>query len=334
MKTMHHRPAERAGFTLIELLIVIAIIGVLISLLLPAISKAREAANRTSCANNMRQLGLACQTFHNQYSYFPTAGQSDFYAPNYGGSPNYVPAIGTNQQGGWAYQLLPFLDADPIWQGGNSGTETARMQVAIAAAERVFICPSRRFPSKMQYQNNNYPAQGAVTTHPYNAIYRNTFNVGIIDYAGCNGNAVPPAAPATIPAATGVFVSQASGTLTIRATQIADGASYTLLIGEKSIKAPGGAPVLNEDDMGYSAAFERVNFNAIRFTDPSLLPLRDNTVPNSVTGGGFGSAHPVAMNALMCDGSVQQISYGINSVIYAGLGTIAGREAISDLDLQ
>jgi prepilin-type processing-associated H-X9-DG protein len=75
-----------------------------------------------------------------------------------------------------------------------------------------------------------------------------------------------------------------------------------------------------------------VNFNTIRFTQSNLLPLRDDEVTGA-TGGAFGSPHPGAWNALMVDGSVQQISYTINPMVYSGLGTIRGREIISDTDL-
>jgi prepilin-type N-terminal cleavage/methylation domain-containing protein len=104
----------RLGFTLIELLVVIAIIGVLIALLLPAVQKVREAANRTHCANNLKQIGLAVHNFHDTYGGFPNNGNMWYTGVSYdsSGSPqNYK-----YQQAGWGFQILPFIEQDNLYK--------------------------------------------------------------------------------------------------------------------------------------------------------------------------------------------------------------------------
>lgn len=104
-----HAPRLRRGFTLIELLVVIAIIAVLVALLLPAVQQAREAARRSSCKNNMKQLGLALHNYHDTHFSFPP-GYLD--QDSYGGF-GFVDI----NQGHWAWSasLLPFLDQAPLY---------------------------------------------------------------------------------------------------------------------------------------------------------------------------------------------------------------------------
>jgi len=125
---------RRIGFTLVELLVVIAIIGVLIALLLPAVQKVREAANRTQCSNNLKQIGLGIHNFHDTYGRFPTAPISGWGElpglPNnfdYGiaydasGSPLGV----KNQTASWAFQLLPFIEQDNLYKTNDWNLQTS-----------------------------------------------------------------------------------------------------------------------------------------------------------------------------------------------------------------
>jgi prepilin-type N-terminal cleavage/methylation domain-containing protein/prepilin-type processing-associated H-X9-DG protein len=104
----------RLGFTLIELLVVIAIIGVLIALLLPAVQKVREAANRTQCANNLKQIGLAMHNFHDTYGVFPNQGGQSWSGIAYDSSG--TPLGYKYQTAGWLFQILPFIEQDNLYK--------------------------------------------------------------------------------------------------------------------------------------------------------------------------------------------------------------------------
>src|SRR5690606_10195612 len=122
---------KHKGFTLIELLVVIAIIAILVALLLPAVQQAREAARRSSCKNNLKQLGLALHNYHDTYTLFP---QGQFYIE--GGSS-------WHGHSGWV-SLLPFLEQNAIYDQWNhnlhvySGTNSSLRQNKLSA----FQCPS------------------------------------------------------------------------------------------------------------------------------------------------------------------------------------------------
>jgi prepilin-type N-terminal cleavage/methylation domain-containing protein/prepilin-type processing-associated H-X9-DG protein len=144
-------PKNRQGFTLIELLVVIAIIAVLIALLLPAVQAAREAARRSQCVNNMKQIGLALHNYVSSHESFPLGGN-----PNNAGPGDLTWAPGGFQWGAWSAQamMLPYLEQGPIYQsinfsyeawGADGGGQNSNF-TAVANRIEAFLCPSARPP--------------------------------------------------------------------------------------------------------------------------------------------------------------------------------------------
>ena len=137
MKTL----PRRSAFTLVELLVVIAIIAMLVTLLLPAVQAAREAARRTQCMNNMRQLALGCLNHDGAHTFMPSGGWGRHWVcdPDRG--------FGQRQPGGWAYHVLPFIEANDIHGlGAGADLETKRRlnKQRITTPQPIFHCPSRR----------------------------------------------------------------------------------------------------------------------------------------------------------------------------------------------
>jgi len=127
------------GFTLIELLVVIAIIAILIALLVPAVQKVREAAARTQCQNNLKQMGLACQNFHDTYKRLPPAQASPGEAMG-------------NTQGNTFWYILPYIEQAPLYKAanGDAWNGIANGQNAYAATVNIYLCPA---------SPNNQPVQ-------------------------------------------------------------------------------------------------------------------------------------------------------------------------------
>jgi prepilin-type processing-associated H-X9-DG protein len=280
---------------LIELLVVIAIIAVLIGLLLPAVQKIREAAARTQCSNNLKQLGLAFHNHHDVNRYFPSGGWQWNTPPTY---VNRSPAVGAQQQAGWGFQILPFIEADNVWKGGQAADDRGRILVAVGTPNKVFFCPSRRPPQTLTFSDQGYLGGAEVTR-------------ALCDYAASNLEG------------TGVVRQYTP----VRIADIRDGTSNTLMVSEKRLNLQYLGQPQGNDYIGYTAGWEN---DIVRSTDDPPRP--DYNGDDDGNEDLFGASHPGRFNAVLADGSVRSISYTIDPIIFSRLGNKSDGQVINGND--
>jgi prepilin-type N-terminal cleavage/methylation domain-containing protein len=316
-------PAPRRAFTLIELLVVIAIIAVLIGLLLPAVQKVREAAARSQCSNNLHQLGVAMQTFHDSYGALPFA------------------RVGAIPSGSWAVLITPYIEQNALWTSfsTNLGSDVALYRLsgnipvsmnnildctksttpgvpllkqAVNAPVSLFVCPSRR--------NAGFVSQlgPPTTTGKFEGICS--------DYAVCFGDNNFD---------TGAFPIHGKGgvqTIGLRITDIKDGTSNTLMLGEKHISRSGSGG--DGSDMGNikydfciywggtgnSASNSSIGRQA-GSNFPLVININDATYANNA-GGSFGSWHTDLVQFVFCDGSVHGLSTSVSATTLGLLANV------------
>jgi prepilin-type N-terminal cleavage/methylation domain-containing protein/prepilin-type processing-associated H-X9-DG protein len=316
------RCRRRSGFTLIELLVVIAIIGILIALLLPAVQKIREAAARLKCANNLKQMALACHNFHDAYGIFPTAGMQDYYGSRFRAAPLNQPwnsspiGGGATMPWGWMYQILPYIEQDNV---ANQPTDGLVQRTPLS----LFNCPSRRPPTVVgAVVLTDYAGNAGVTWCPAN------------DPSTWNGTIVPNWV-GTGADSSGHTIWTRVGTVKI--TDISDGTTNTLLLGEKFVTKDHYSTAAEWGDnntwaIGNTWISTRCAIHQPRPDQVESTATKEVAPPNARapgingrcgpwglgpvgSGGGYydywGSPHASGFNAALADGSVRSISYTI-----------------------
>lgn len=327
--------STRQGFTLVELLVVIAIIGILVALLLPAVQSAREAARRTQCINNLKNIGLASLNHEGTHGFYPSSG----WGYKWTGDPDM--GYGASQPGGWTYDMLDFMEGTNIRSigaglpGPGPGTEKfIALGVLKSTVFPMFHCPSRRdakgYPAAERSFNGDHPSVLSKTDYAISGGSTRILGAGpsALDCI----NTYPDCTFANEDLIKEKFDGVSTERSEVTIAQITDGTSKTLLVGEKYMNP-------NQYETGDGCADNNSMFQGNDWDTNRWTPLWDpvNSVffadrrsdvrmPRSDTPGfencteRFGSVHTAGFNAVLCDGSVRTIAFDVDYTPYGALG--------------
>ncbi|MGQ0633400.1 MAG: DUF1559 family PulG-like putative transporter [Planctomycetaceae bacterium] len=304
----------RCGFTLIELLVVIAIIGVLVSLLLPAVQQAREAARRTQCKNNLKQIALAMHNYHDAHLVFPS-GMLNWPTPPGQQRPPQFRAVSLYAL------LLPQIDQGPLasaWDYSDPRNNVTSGRTAVVLP--VLICPTDFLPNPVIRVVPNF--------NPAGDLY------ALTSYGGIGGVQSYHPDRATLD---GIFFRNSA----IRMRDVADGLSQTLCFGERyhrddnydanagTFTRMGGygywSPTSGLPGIGDVTLGSLVSIN---YLHPAAQPVTASFEDRRVTA--FGSGHGGGAQFALADGSARFVTQSVNLGVLQRLSTRAGSETVGE----
>lgn len=316
-------PKKRNGFTLIELLVVIAIIAILVSLLLPAVQQAREAARRSSCKNNLKQLGLAMHNYHDVYRVFPPGWiGANAAGPHTGlGSSDLT---GFANGFAWGAMILPYIEESSLYDQLDFSLPLTAPANTSSIGVRV---------ATFQCLSDPKPDTAAVTDSA-----GNSFTLGTSNYMGVFG--IRDVDDCII----GVGVSateqcRAEGILyhnsKVAIRDITDGTTHTLMLGERTTFYPNLNTRTNPFYGFWMGLVPNSDEGAERFLchtehNPNYALAKDSAGMSLGDAGDFGSSHTGGAQFVLADGSVRFISENVDSLTFQKLGQIADGQIVGE----
>jgi hypothetical protein len=274
------------------------------SLLLPAVHRVREAANRARCGNNLRQIGMALQHHHNVRGRFPSG-----YTCESRTDPAY-----TAPGWGWAAQLLPFLERDPLANRINIGTDVPIGDTSCAEVRtvvlKVFVCPSDRDAGGFDVADVN----GALLARAATNSYAASFGTGDIARRPDRGD--------------GMFFRNSKLTV----NDVGDGASFTLAVGERAAQFT-RTPWAGAINGGTARVTPGALLTSTAVEPAPVLPLaRTGSHPlNAINSDpdDFFTPHPISGLFAFVDGSVRPLNKDVRLSVLQALATRSGNEAVN-----
>jgi prepilin-type N-terminal cleavage/methylation domain-containing protein/prepilin-type processing-associated H-X9-DG protein len=348
-RRMRQESRFRSGFTLIELLVVIAIIGVLVALIMPAVQAARESANKAKCQNNLKQLALAAQEYHDAFTSFPSGWLCQTPGTDQNGNPTGDPSCAyantPYQQYMWNGLIGLFLKLEQTNLYNEMNLNLANTAPDNTTSVRrtidAFVCPSNRRPPQQNPLSVSTQFGTTVSARFGPLDYRGNMAAGFMtNTGGCS----PDTTQATLTSPlflggtpTPVCLVYSNGVAfqnsQINLADVTDGASNTILYGE-SLDSSSNPTAFWPWAMASSI---RTNFG---IEQTASATASDRTINRPITINGtnywvyWASKHPNMVNFARCDGSVTSVSAQINKLVLNKLMTRNGGESISSDEIK